>query len=479
MATKNRKAIGAILTCVGCGQEFTPYKGRERTQRYCSLPCSRAAGHQKMRQMHAEGVPFGWVALKASQAGRPTAATVRAEGKRPERPVPTFAPYGYVAPVGDAQPTHREQQTTHAAEEWGAAGARYERLTAQAAKKERDGRTLILAGYGAGLRVERDALIVSEGHTHAPQTQIVHTLHRAMHDVERIVWLGAVGSLSFPAIHWCAQQGIAVLLLTRDGALLNTLTPEAAADVRLRRAQYMAQANGQDVVIARDLMRRKLEGQRATIEGHPELPDRERALEALTMALSWLSLPEPPPWLSSMEVIRTYEGRAARAYFAAWTGLPLRWATKADAKRVPPHWLSVRERNSPLASQGNARHAVDPANAILNYAYGVLEGQVRQALSARGFDLACGFLHADKAGRDSLVYDLMECERGAVDGLALHLLKDTTFRKGDFLALSDGTCRLHPQLARAVVARCRVPHERLDTHARWLAGQLSLPPSVR
>src|SRR5262249_57893681 len=103
-------------------------------------------------------------------------------------------------------------------------------------QQERTRRTLTLAGYEAGLRVERDALIVTEGYTHAPQTPITHTLYRGMHDVERIVWLGAVGSLSFPALHWCAQQDITVLLLTRDGALLNTLTPEAPADVRLRRA---------------------------------------------------------------------------------------------------------------------------------------------------------------------------------------------------------------------------------------------------
>jgi CRISPR-associated protein Cas1 len=51
---------------------------------------------------------------------------------------------------------------------------------------------------------------------------------------------------------------------------------------------------------------------------------------------------------------------------------------------------------------------VDPANAILNYAYAIPEGQMRQALSGAGFDLACGFLHADRCGRDALVYDLME-----------------------------------------------------------------------
>jgi hypothetical protein len=73
------------------------------------------------------------------------------------------------------------------------------------------------------------------------------------------------------------------------------------------------------------------------------------------------------------------------------------------------------------------RHAVDPANAILNYAHAVLEGQPRQALSAAGFDLA-----------------------------------------GDFTRATDGSCRLHSLLARAVVS-CGVPQRRLEAHAVWLA----------
>jgi len=161
----------------------------------------------------------------------------------------------------------------------------------------------------------------------------------------------------------------------------------------------------------------------------------------------------------------------ARAYIAAWVCLSLSWA-KGDQKWVPPHWLICRERSSPLAPNGNGRHAVDPANAILNYAYEIVESQTRAALAACGFDLACGFLHSDKAGRDSLIYDLMECERGAVDGLVLDFLGRTTFHAGDFTQVSTGSCRLHPQLARAVVASCRLSHERLDEQARCLTSLL-------
>jgi CRISPR-associated endonuclease Cas1 len=363
-----------------------------------------------------------------------------------------------------------EQHIEHDALAYLASGNRYEGLTAKLLTAERtrgDGRTLILAGYGAGLRVERDALIVTEGHTHDPQTPDVHTLYRGVHGVERIICLDPQGSLSFPAVRWCAEQEITIVLLDRSGNLLSTLTPEATADAALRRRQYLAQATGQDVLICQELLRRKLAAQRATLVRHPDLPGHAHALDVLATALAWLMLPELPLWLMSVDMVRTYEARTARAYFAAWDGWPLRW-DKAGTKRVPPHWKTARDRSSPLSPGSNARHAVDPLNAVLNYAYALLEGQCRQALTRLGFDVVCGFLHLDKQGRDSLVYDLMECERGTVDGLVLDFFSRTTLHWGDVTPVSDGSCRLHPQLARAVVAGCRVAQDRLDEHARWL-----------
>jgi CRISPR-associated protein Cas1 len=99
----------------------------------------------------------------------------------------------------------------------------------------------------------------------------------------------------------------------------------------------------------------------------------------------------------------------------------------------------------------------------------VVEGQTRQALSTAGLDLACGFLHADRRGRDALVYNLMELARPAVDERVLTFLESATFHAGDFTRVSDGSCRLHPQLARAVVATCGVPQSHIAEHVAWLA----------
>jgi CRISPR-associated endonuclease Cas1 len=219
------------------------------------------------------------------------------------------------------------------------------------------------------------------------------------------------------------------------------------------------------------LVRRKLAGQQQTLASHPDLPGRDQALATFRDWCQWLDLDNPPAWQHDIDQLRIFEGRLAQVYFAAWVGWPLRWA-KADAKRVPPHWLVARTRQSPLSPQRNARQAVDPLNACLNYALGCLEAQCRQALTALGFDVACGFLHSDKDRRDSLVYDAMELERPAVDGLVLEFLARTMLHYGDCVPVVDGSCRLHPQLARATVSGCRVPQERIDEHAKWLRALL-------
>jgi CRISPR-associated protein Cas1 len=105
-------------------------------------------------------------------------------------------------------------------------------------------------------------------------------------------------------------------------------------------------------------------------------------------------------------------------------------------------------------------------------AYTVVEGQTRQALSTAGLDLACGFPHADRRGRDALVYDLMELARPTIDDRVRTFLYATIFHAGDFTCVSDGSCRLHLQLARAVVATCGDPQSCVAELAAWLARLL-------
>jgi CRISPR-associated protein Cas1 len=99
---------------------------------------------------------------------------------------------------------------------------------------------------------------------------------------------------------------------------------------------------------------------------------------------------------------------------------------------------------------GRNRHATHPVNAMLNYAYAVLESQVRTATVSHGLDPHIGYLHACRPRRAALVYDLMEPLRPRVDSWFLDFVQTHTFSPADFVLNTQGICRLHPQLSRQV-----------------------------
>jgi CRISPR associated protein, Cas1 family len=51
---------------------------------------------------------------------------------------------------------------------------------------------------------------------------------------------------------------------------------------------------------------------------------------------------------------------------------------------------------------GSNRQATHPVHAVLNYAYAVLESQVRIATVAQGLDPTIGYLHASRPARRPL-----------------------------------------------------------------------------
>lgn len=71
---------------------------------------------------------------------------------------------------------------------------------------------------------------------------------------------------------------------------------------------------------------------------------------------------------------------------------------------------------------GRNRHATHQVNAVLNYAYALLESQVRIATIAQGLDSATGYLHAFRPKRTALVYDVMEPLRPQADRMVLSFL---------------------------------------------------------
>ena len=80
------------------------------------------------------------------------------------------------------------------------------------------------------------------------------------------------------------------------------------------------------------------------------------------------------------------------------------------------------------------------------------------ARAQAGLDSTLGVLHAQRPGRPSLIFDLMEPLRPLVDAKLVAFLRDHIFVRSDFPIGDSGVVRLHPQLARAV-ASLPIPSE--------------------
>lgn len=187
----------------------------------------------------------------------------------------------------------------------------------------------------------------------------------------------------------------------------------ASANKRLRQYGLMA-CPKQAMTVARLLVRQKLEGQKQVLTdlgmaGPEEATRFDQALAQLENTEDRFS-------------IMGVEGAAAAFYFQRiGSALPEKWRFEKRNRRPPR----------------------DPVNALLSLGYVLAANEVRGHVLATGLDPAVGFLHGPEPGRESLVLDLLEPVRPAVDHLMLGMVLSGSLSTKDFVTNEDDGCRLN------------------------------------
>jgi len=294
------------------------------------------------------------------------------------------------------------------------------------------GAVCVADGYRVTVRVRNGRLIVEDGF--GPERRR-REYTRVTEPISRLVVIGNGGSVSLEALCWLHDVGAAFVHVARDGRLIAT-TAHDVADAKLRRAQSLAVGNGLGLGIVRFILSKKLDGQRHVLRQITNAPHLSNAFEDAATRLAAGATLDELVWA---------ERDAALAYWTGWATVEMRFKP-SDARRLPEHWLRFGQRSSPLTSA--SRLAVNPANALLNYLYALLEAEARLACLAVGLDPTVGIVHADYRSRDSLALDLMEAVRPAVDEHVLALLRQRTFRASGFTETRNGICRIKPPLTR-------------------------------
>lgn len=280
--------------------------------------------------------------------------------------------------------------------------------------------TLYVTTEGAYLHLDHDTVRMEvDGETEA---QI------PLHHLGAIVGFGNV--LVSPALlARCADDGRAVVFLTRTGRFRARVEGPQTGNVLLRKAQFEA---SEDLDAAREIARalvagkvknsRRLVVRAARRTDGPAADALDEAKQDLAATLRLLKNE------ATLDGIRGHEGTAARTYFDVFTH-QVRQQQDAFA-------LNDRTRRPPRSRM----------NAVLSFLYTLLCNDCAAAAEGVGLDPQVGFLHKDRPGRPSLALDLMEELRAPmVDRLALTLVNRRQLTPDDFRERDGGAVLLNEE----------------------------------
>jgi CRISPR-associated endonuclease Cas1 len=307
---------------------------------------------------------------------------------------------------------------------------------------------LVLAGHGVSLRIQGGALAIKNGLTHYPQKREELLFFRGDAELpERIILIDGSGSISFDVLSWLSEQDVSLVRIDWRSNVVCVASKSGYA-ANPYRVQWQRELRGNHerrMEFSIEKITEKIENSIVTLEKSVRRNEAwNKAMEAAYSTLTKLDNQQP----KTIPELRILEANAAAAYFRAWKGIPIKW--RGTSKRpIPDNWKEIGQRTSIFLRAGN-RNASHPVNAILNYAYTVLQSELQIQAIAEGYDPTIGIMHEARDESPAFVFDLMEPHRATVDRRILEFVKGRVFDPSDFVIRSDGVCRLNPEMARYV-----------------------------
>jgi CRISPR-associated protein Cas1 len=336
---------------------------------------------------------------------------------------------------------------------------------------------VVVSGTGPAIRVDGNRLIIRDG----PQETkpLFMTRAEASRRLRHVIVCGhAGGFITFDALRWLRDTGVAFSQLDWDGAVIIASGPRGPDRPSMRRAQALVCSGvipKTTVAITREILGVKLEGQ-AAVAAVIGSADASKAISKLSARIMRET--------NGRQVL-SVEASAASAYWSAWRSVPIRFARR-NPQRLGPNgrwrpgrveqWLTFGPRASLLT--GGPFRATTPGNALLNYLYAVLESEMTIALLAAGLDPGIGMFHADIDRRSSLALDAIEAARPHVDYWLLTYLASSAFANRDFTELPDGEIRLSHPLTSHLAHTAALWRMVCQPVADWLAQSFSRAAGV-
>lgn len=298
---------------------------------------------------------------------------------------------------------------------------------------------LIADTFGSHIGKYSERLKITQGQAVLAQAPLLH--------LESVTITSNGVSISADAIRACTERGIPIHFLSGSGSPYAALySAGLTGTVLTRRAQLLTYHTPRTLHLAAAFAGGKMENQATLLkyiakyrkETNPTVYDELRllageVLDHIGELHIWLKVAQHDEATidECRDQLLSIEARAAKKY---WAGIGL----------VLPEGVAWPGRQT----QG----AKDPFNSALNYGYGILYGTVERALVLAGLDPYGGFVHTDRPGKLSLVFDVIEEFRApVVDRTILGLVnKKVKIEQDENGRLTEKTRR---QLAEKVLER--------------------------
>ena len=209
-------------------------------------------------------------------------------------------------------------------------------------------------------------------------------------EVSQIFFTGK-GSITFDALSLLAENDIYCASIDWRGHVNYTLSAPDRKNAIVKKEQYFALMDSRSGYLAKSFILAKIENQKAVLGTIAKSRDDNEYLISQKDKLSNHIDSLKRLYVKASDSIRNnimgIEGQASHEYWLGFADiLDDKWGFKGRS----------------------GRGAQDPVNSLLNYGYAVVESEIWRSIYLAGLDPYCGFLHSDRYGRASLVFDLIE-----------------------------------------------------------------------
>jgi CRISPR-associated protein Cas1 len=285
---------------------------------------------------------------------------------------------------------------------------------------------LILNTFGTSLNRDNEGFIITtkEGKQRIPADGITS------------IQISKGAQITSDAVMLAIEREIEVIFMDRSGNPMGRIwSPKYGSVSTIRKGQLSFTFSKDAVSWIKEIISRKIENQQALLlmmhTNDVEIEKNvQKSINRLEDYRTKIKKIDGEIVAEVAPMLRGWEGIASKIYF--------------DSLNLffPEEYRFVQRSQHP---------AMDIANAMLNYGYGLLYGKIEGALIKVGIDPYVGVMHRDDYNRPVLVYDIIELYRVWVDYVVCSLLIQRVITDEYYSIKEDGSYWLEPLGRRVLI----------------------------